>query len=255
MPSHEQTIAQQFDPQSQRYLTSAVHTAGPDLAWVDNWLQTYEGSASAALDVGSGPGHLSFHLAQRFERVTAADPSAAMLQTLSAAAARRGMPQITTQVARAETLPFPAASFDLVATRYSAHHWLDVPRALQEMRRVLRPGGCLLVLDLLGEDSPLVDTHFQALELIRDPSHVRDYTSAEWQVLLRAAGFCTQQFQSWPVRLEFQPWVERMAVPAQLVALLKTLMARAPQEVQSRLKFEADGTFTPRTGLFLASAL
>src|SRR6185369_4828940 len=214
MTSHEQTVAQQFDPQSQRYLTSAVHASGPDLIWIDNWLKTYEGPASSALDVGSGPGHLSFRLAQRFEHVAAADPSASMLRTLSEAAAQRGMPQIATQIARAEALPFAAASFDLVATRYSAHHWLDVPRALQEIRRVLRPGGRLLILDLLGEDSPLVDTHFQALELIRDPSHVRDYTTAEWQAQLRAAGFRVQQFQSWPVRLEFQPWVERMAVPA-----------------------------------------
>jgi ubiquinone/menaquinone biosynthesis C-methylase UbiE len=254
MPSHEQTVAQQFDPQSQRYLASAVHAAGPDLTWVENWLQTYAGPAAAALDVGSGPGHLSFHLARRFERVAAVDPSATMLQTLREAAAHRDMPQIATHVARAEALPFADAAFDLVATRFSAHHWLDVPRALQEMRRVLRPDGRLLVLDLLGDDSPLVDTHLQALELIRDPSHVRDYTSAEWQAMLRAAGFCTQQFLSWPVRLEFQPWVERMAVPAPLVALLKTLMVRAPREVQSRLKFDASGAFTPRTGLFLGSA-
>ena len=253
MPSHEKITAQQFDPQSQRYLTSAVHASGADLTWVDNWLQTYEGPTSGALDVGCGPGHLSFRLAQRFEHVAAVDPSASMLRTLSEAAAQRRMP-IATQIARAEALPFAAASFDLVATRYSAHHWLDVPRALQEMRRVLRPGGQLLILDLLGEDSPLVDTHFQALELIRDPSHVRDYTTAEWQAQLRATGFRVQQFQSWPVRLEFQPWVERMAVPAELVALLRTLMARAPQEVQAQLKFGADGAFTPRTGLFLASA-
>jgi SAM-dependent methyltransferase len=142
-----------------------------------------------------------------------------------------------------------------VATRYSAHHWLDVPRALLEMRRVLRPAGHLLVLDLLGEDSPLVDTHFQALELIRDPSHVRDYTAAEWQGLLRAAGFRTQQFHTWPIRLEFQPWVERMAVPAERIALLKAMMAGAPQEVQAQLKLEANGAFCPRTGLFLATAL
>jgi ubiquinone/menaquinone biosynthesis C-methylase UbiE len=255
MPSHDQTVHAQFDPQSQRYLTSAVHAAGPDLAWVESWLQRYEEATAAALDIGSGPGHLSFRLMQRFENVAAIDPSASMLQTLREEAARRGTSHITTQVARAEALPFAQASFDLVATRYSAHHWLDVPRALQEMRRVLRPGGHLLVLDLLGDESPLVDTHLQALELIRDPSHVRDYTTAEWAAHLQAAGFRVQQFQSWPLRLEFQPWVERMAVPAELVALLRKLMTRAPREVQAQLKFDANGAFGVRTGLFLARLL
>jgi len=254
MPSHDQTVQAQFDPGSQRYLTSSVHAGGPDLEWVENWLQRDAGEASSALDIGCGPGHLSFRLTTRFANVCAVDPSASMLQTLGEEAARRGMTRIRTQVARAESLPFPDASFDLVATRYSAHHWLDVPRALQEMRRVLRPGGQVLVLDLLGEDSPLVDTHLQALELIRDPSHVRDYTTAEWSAQLRAAGFRTRQFLSWPLRLEFQPWVQRMAVPPQLVTLLQTLMARAPQEVRTQLKFEADGSFCVRTGLFEAEA-
>jgi ubiquinone/menaquinone biosynthesis C-methylase UbiE len=252
MPSHDQTVRAQFDPQSRRYLTSAVHAAGPDLAWVENWLQGYEGAVTAALDIGSGPGHLSFRLMKRFASVTAVDPSASMLQTLSEEARRHGNARVTTQVARAEGLPFADASFDLVATRYSAHHWLDVPRALQEMHRVLRPGGHVLMLDLLGDDSPLVDTHLQALELIRDPSHVRDYTTAEWSAQLRAAGFGIQQFLSWPLRLEFQPWVERMAVPAELVDLLRRLIARAPQEVKARLEFEVDGSFSVRTGLFLA---
>jgi ubiquinone/menaquinone biosynthesis C-methylase UbiE len=254
MPSHDQTVHAQFDPRSQRYLASSVHAAGLDLAWVENWLQRYDGAATAALDIGSGPGHLSFRLMTRFESVCAVDLSASMLQTLSEEATRRGTARIRTQVARAESLPFADASFDLVATRYSAHHWLDVPRALQEMRRVLRPGGQALVLDLLGDDSPLVDTHLQALELIRDPSHVRDYTTAEWNAHLRAAGFRTRQFVSWPLRLEFQPWVERMAVPTELVTLLRTLGTRAPQEVRAQLKFETDGSFSVRTGLFLAEA-
>jgi SAM-dependent methyltransferase len=191
---------------------------------------------------------------QRFANVAAVDPSPGMLQTLSEEAGRNGSANISTQVARAEELPFPDACFDLVATRFSAHHWLDVPRALQQMRRVLRPGGHLLLLDLLGEDLPLTDTHLQAWELIRDPSHVRDYTTAEWQILLRASGFHTHQFQSWPLRLEFQSWVQRMAVPADLVPVLRLLIARAPLEVRAQLRVEADSSFTARTGAFYARA-
>ena len=254
MATHDQTVHAQFDPQSRRYLASRVHAAGPDLAWVENWLQNYQGPVAAAIDVGSGPGHLSFRLAQRFEEVTALDPSASMLRTLAEEATRRGTTGIATRVARAEALPFPDHSVDVVATRFSAHHWLDVPRALQECRRVLRPGGYLLVLDLLGDDSPLVDTHLQALELIRDPSHVRDYTTAEWSRHLCSAGFRTEQYESWPLRLEFQPWVERMAVAPDLVELLRKLMARAPEEVRTQLRFEADGSFGVRTGLFLAKS-
>ena len=141
-----------------------------------------------------------------------------------------------------------------MSTRYSAHHWLDLPGALAELRRVVRPGGFLLVIDLLGADHPLVDTHLQCIELLRDPSHVRDRTVAEWRTLLREAGFEPGEHSTWPTRLEFASWVERMRTPAALVAAIRILQQGAPAEVHRALQIEADGSFTPHTGLFWTRA-
>lgn len=251
MSTHSQTVRQQFDPQAVSYLASAVHAAGADLEWVTGWLSGLEAPQSA-LDVGSGPGHLSFRLAARFRRVCAADPSGAMLATAATEARRRQLSLDTCQAA-ADSLPLPDGAFDLAATRFSAHHWRDVPRALLELRRVVRPGGQLLLIDLLGDDSPLVDTHLQTIELIRDPGHVRDLTVAEWQAALATVGWRTREFHSWPLRLAFDSWVERMRVPEQRVTLLREMLAAAPAEVRQALAIEADGSFTARVGLFLAA--
>lgn len=251
MTDHAQSIRAQFDPQAAAYLASAVHSQGPDLACARALLEQI-GHCSAALDIGCGAGHLSFLLAGRCDSVMAVDPSPAMLQTVAAEAARRGISGIRTTCAGAEQLPFAARCFDVVATRFSAHHWPDVPRALLELRRVLKPGGRLLVLDLLGEDAPLLDTHLQALELLRDPSHVRDYTSAEWQAMLRAAGFAVERFESWPLRLEFAAWVQRMRTPAPAIEAIRALLRAAPAEVRLGLRIENDGSFSARSGLFLA---
>ncbi len=252
MRTHTQAVKEQFDPKAQAYLTSAVHATGPDLAAARARVEQQLGPAAQVLDVGAGAGHLSFALAPAVARVVALDPAPAMLSTVQQSAAARGLLQIETRQGLADALPFPAASFDLVCTRYSAHHWFDVPRALAEMHRVVTPNGFILVIDLLGEDQPLTDTHLQSIELLRDTSHVRDYTRAEWHSHLTHCGFDPIQHSTWQTRLEFAPWIQRMRTPEPLVRAIRMLQTGAAAEVQQALAIEADGSFTAQTGLFWA---
>ena len=250
MRSHTEAVQDQFDPQAHAYLTSAVHAAGPDLQAAHERVAQALRADAQVLDVGAGAGHLSFALAPAAARVVALDPAPGMLAMVRQAAAARGLKQIETCEASAAALPFAAASFDLVASRYSAHHWLDVPRALAQMRRVVKPDGFILIIDLLAEDDPLVDTHLQSFELLRDTSHVRDRSVSEWQALLQEAGFSRLEHCTWNTRLEFSSWVERMRTPPALVNAIRMLQAGAPEEVQRALNIEPDGSFTARTGLF-----
>lgn len=255
MRTHERSVHDQFDRQAAAYLTSRVHAAGADLTAAANRVRELKPAVREALDVGCGAGHLSFALSPHVGRITAYDPSESMLATVRRAAAERGLAAVETVQGQAEELPFTEARFDLVCTRYSAHHWLDVPAALEEMRRVVVPGGWLLLIDLLGEEHPLVDTWLQSIELLRDPSHVRDRSATQWAKLLTQRGFELMEQADFPIRLEFGPWVERMRTPAPLVTAIRALQERAPAEVSGALKFEADGSFTARTGLFWARAV
>ena len=252
MRTHSEAVHEQFDPQAAAYLTSSVHAAGPDLRAAAQRARHCLHPQAQILDVGCGAGHLSFALAPFAARVVALDPSPGMLATVQQAALARGLTQIDTCAGAAQALPFPDGSFDLVCTRYSAHHWLDLPRALGQMRRVVKPEGFILVIDLLGEEHPLVDTHLQSIELLRDTSHVRDRSETEWQALLHRCGLEGIEHSTWSTRLEFTPWVQRMRTPAALVAAIRMLQTLAPAEVQQALKIEADGSFTARTGLFWA---
>ncbi|MET0279627.1 MAG: class I SAM-dependent methyltransferase [Steroidobacteraceae bacterium] len=252
MTSHEQQVLQQFDAQAGAYLHSAVHAAGPDLAHAVLTVAASVAPQATALDVGCGAGHLTFALAAVVAQVTAVDPSPGMLGTVAAAAAARGLPNVRTRQASAAALPFDDGEYAVTASRYSAHHWPDVPAALAEMRRVLRPDGHLLMVDILGGSTPLLDTHLQAAELLRDPSHVRDYTCSEWRALINTAGFEVLEARSWPVRLEFASWVQRMRTPAEDAAAIRRLQTGAPREVRDGLAIEADGSFTARVGLFWA---
>lgn len=250
MRTHEQTVQSQFDPRAEAYLTSPVHSAGPDLERAKVLVAQGVPSSTHALDIGCGGGHLSFALAPHVTRMVALDPSPSMLGVVSRAAATRRMSQIQTRQGSAESLPFEDGGFSLVCTRYSAHHWTRLEVALREAVRVLAPGGHALVIDTLGHEDPLVDTFLQSIELLRDTSHVRNRSREQWRTLLQSAGLVEQEHAEWPTRLEFAPWAERMRAPADRVAVIRSLQEGAPREVREALAIEPDGSFTIQTGLF-----
>jgi len=248
---HDAIVQGQFSPQARAYLASAVHAAGADL---DRLEQVAARPGARVLDLGAGAGHVSFRLAPRVARVVACDPSAAMLAVVAEEAGRRGLGNLETVTGMAERLPFPAAAFDLVASRYSAHHWRDLAAGLGEVRRVLKPGGLAVFVYVAAPEAALLDTWLQGIELLRDPSHVRNRTLAQWRALLAAAGLAPGAAEGFRLRLEFASWVERMRTPAAHVAAIRSLQRGAPAEVADHFALEADGSFTVDTLLIAATA-
>lgn len=103
------------------------------------------------LDLGAGGGLVALALAPHVARVTAADISPAMLNRLEEHAAERGIGNVEAVVADMRVLPFDDHSFDVVVSNYAFHHLVDADKALalSEARRVLRPGGRLVVCDMM----------------------------------------------------------------------------------------------------------
>ena len=250
--SHATHVVDQFGAQAAAYVASAVHAAGADLDRIGALVRAMPGAR--VLDLGCGGGHVAFAAAGAGAAVTAYDLSAEMLAAVVAEAGRRGLERIETRQGAAEALPFADAAFDVVATRYSAHHWRDVPAALGEMRRVLRPDGRLVVCDIVAPEDPLLDTHLQAVELLRDPSHVRDFRVSEWRAMLAAAGFIPGAALESRPRMEFSSWIARMRTPAVNVAAIRALQASAPAEVRAHFCIEADGSFLLDSTLIEARA-
>ena len=239
--AHDSLVVGQFGTQASAYVASAVHASGEDLDRLDEIAQAFPGGL--ALDLGTGGGHVAYRLAAHMASVIACDLSDDMLAAVAQTAKARGLSNIEVRQGRAERLPFEDAAFDFVATRYSAHHWGDLAAGLAEARRVIRPTGRAVFMDGLAPTRPVVDTHLQTIELLRDTSHVRDYSAAEWTGALARAGFVVDAMRRTRIHLEFKSWVERMRTPPHYVEAVLALQAGASAEVREALAIEADGSF------------
>ncbi len=242
MRSHQQVVTEQFGSTAAAYLTSAVHAQGVDLQELAQIAATIP--QARVLDLGCGGGHASFAVAPVVEKVIAYDLSAEMLDVVARAARERGLDNLAVRQGSADRLDFPDASVDLVCTRFSVHHWRNVPQALREILRVLKPGGRFIVIDTAAPADVLADTYVQAIELLRDTSHVRNISLNSWRKLLRQAGFEIASDKTWKLRLEFATWVARMRTPADNITAIKALWKSAPQEVKTYFALEPDDSFS-----------
>ncbi len=242
MIPHQQGVSARFGAQADAYLHSAVHAQGPELDALEAVARERPGAR--VLDLGCGAGHVSYRVAPLVTEVVAYDLAPQMLALVGAHAARHGLPNIRVSCGTAEALPFPDASYDLVLSRYSAHHWSAPAHALREVCRVLRPEGQWVLADVASPGPALLDTHLQAVEVLRDPSHVRDYSAGEWRDMVIAAGLRPQRQVRTRLRLAFDAWVARMNTPQSQQIAIRALQDTASAEVRDYFEIEPDGSFS-----------
>jgi ubiquinone/menaquinone biosynthesis C-methylase UbiE len=240
--SHDAVVQDQFGPQAAAYVHSAVHAGGEDLDALA--VLAARIAPVHALDLGTGGGHVAYRMAPHAGSVTACDLSAEMTAAVATTARERQLGNITTCTAPAESLPFQDAAFDFLACRFSAHHWQAFEAGLREARRVLKSGTTAVFIDVVSPGPAALDTHLQAVELLRDPSHVRDYTAEEWAAALVRAGFRPRAMQLRRLRMDFPSWVERMRTPASHRAAIRALQQQASRDTARYFAIEPDGSFT-----------
>lgn len=237
----ESLVSQTFGSAATSYLTSSVHASGKDLEHLAEIIQRKP--AGVVLDIGCGAGHASYAVAPVAQEVVAYDLTPEMLSTVTKTAAEKRLQNVKAVQGAADSLPFKEAHFDWVISRYSAHHWQKIPKCMEEVRRVLKPDGGVIFIDVAGNETPLFDTHLQAVELLRDGSHVRNYSGSEWLRFFAEAGFAAEIVERWRISIEFASWIKRIGTPEHRVQAIRTLWREAPQEVRAYFTVQADFSF------------
>ena len=165
------------------YVDSDAHREGADLDQLVAWAA----GARTALDVATGGGHVARRLREAGLDVVTCDPAPGMHPNV---------------ICRAESLPFADGAFEVVACRTAAHHFEDVAASMREMARVASDR-------VLIVDTSFMNDSAEEAEKLRDPSHVRNYSEAEWRDLVGQAGLHVAEVRFFAHAIDFAAWLAR----------------------------------------------
>jgi len=233
---HREAVQGRFSESADLYAKSGVHADPEDLRRMTKAAQL-EGTESV-LDVGTGTAHTAIAFAPHVASVIGLDLTPAMLEAGATLVRERGLENVELRQGEAEALPFDDHSFDLVVARQCPHHFNDVGQAVKEAARVLRPGGRLLILDSVSLAHPKLDTFMNAVEMLRDPSHVRNYALSEWRQFYEEADIEVTGQAQWLLRIEFENWIHRGGTAEPAVAQLKVMLGGAPGEIREAYEID-----------------
>jgi ubiquinone/menaquinone biosynthesis C-methylase UbiE len=208
---HDKLIRSEFTRQAESMSQAALFN---DAAILDRIREAARLTReSRALDVACGPGIVIEALARDAGEVVGCDITPEMLVRAEQRCAQAGLKNVRCVPGRAEALPFEDASFDAVVSRSALHHFLEPGVTLREMTRVLKPGGRLVTVDVTASEDESEAALHNALEIMRDPSHVRMLPRSELQKHLEDAGLRVVTCTPWVNRRELGEWLKITNAP------------------------------------------
>jgi ubiquinone/menaquinone biosynthesis C-methylase UbiE len=158
---------------------------------------------SEVLEVAPGPGYLAIELARRGFRVTALDISHALVGIARANAAKAGV-TVDVRHGNAAGMPFPDASFDVVVCVAAFKNFTDPDGAINEMHRVLRPGGQAFIFDLRKDASQNdIDAEVRNMRLSAWNEQLTRWT---FRFMLLKRAYTREQLERMATRSRFAQW-------------------------------------------------
>lgn len=180
-----------------------------------------------------GPGLISRAMAPRVGSVQGFDLTPAMVDKARSEAAAAGVRNVGFELGDATALNVPDDTFDGAVTRFSLHHIPAPVRVLEEMRRVVKPGGLLVVADHVTDDDGAAAAWHEEIERLRDPSHWACLTPSRLAALGERAGLEPDLDQVIPFEIDFEEWLNRGSGGPANAELIERLLGEAPATVES----------------------
>lgn len=149
---------------------------------------------------------MSFAVAPLVARVQAFDRDPDVLAEAERLQAEFGLENIAFSPARLPDLPVPDAACDLVLARDALHTLVEPERALAEMRRILRPGGRVVLYEAVADDAN--DRYLNELARLRESAHWRYYSGVEYEALFRGAGLRELERRRLHRTFDLDSWAE-----------------------------------------------
>lgn len=235
----KEEVSRQFGKNARQYALSPGHARGADLKIVFDLLKPEP--FMRVLDVATGAGHTAAMVAPYVKHVTAVDLAQGMIDETEKLFAERGIANADARVMDVEALQFPDASFDAVTCRIAPHHFIDIGKAVSEISRVLKQGGIFVLEDSCAPGAKRLDRFINDLERIRDHTHVRSYTKAQWKAMLYQCGLFVTVTRNYRKTHDVTEWMDHVSLDEDGRKLTLAAFAAAPDWARKHFKIVFEG--------------
>jgi SAM-dependent methyltransferase len=236
MTAHDERIVAQFTRWAKPFAELPIHAEAEAMG--QTIAACMPGPDLDVLDVACGPGILAAELARDFRHVTGIDITPAMIDQARARQIRMGLDNLAWRVGDATALPFDDGRFDRVTTRYSFHHMPDPAAALAEMKRVCREDGRIVVID--ATPTPETQQAYDAMELLRDPSHTSALTLDHLRRIGREAGLREVSIDGYRLEARLETLADAEDMPA-LIEMFDADIAEGRDRIGVGARRASDG--------------
>ncbi|MFD1019825.1 class I SAM-dependent methyltransferase [Thalassobacillus hwangdonensis] len=230
------SVIHTFSKHADAYVHSETHSKGEDLPIMKEKLQLKKDDI--ALDIATGGGHVAKQLAPHVHTVFATDLTKKMLQNTSGYLTDYS--NIHYVVADAEELPFLDDSFDVVTCRIAPHHFPHPERFIEEVARVLKPGGRFAMIDNIAPENEQLAEFYNSLEKMRDESHVRALRISEWEALLAKNNLSIYHKSLRKKTLPYENWVTRTLDDAEEIEKVRNHLVSANEDTKTHFQIKEE---------------
>jgi ubiquinone/menaquinone biosynthesis C-methylase UbiE len=241
-----------FSRKSSQYVKSSLLTDRDNLARVRELAGISQDDL--VLDVATGTGYMARVAAEAGAKVIATDFTLNML--LETRRELKGWEKSMLALADADILPFANNSFDVVVCRVSIHHFANPQLAIGEMARVCKPGGKVLIMDVVSSENQAKSDLHNKMGKLRDPSEVRQWQLSELQQMMQHVGLTVAKTETWLHVMAFDEWIWLGGADEKTAEELQEMMIDSMEGDKAGLNPEfRDGelVFTWTTGILVAS--
>jgi ubiquinone/menaquinone biosynthesis C-methylase UbiE len=231
--AHLETVQSQFRRQAEVYAAMPVVTDPDFLGFIVSISGV--GKGDHVLDVASGPGFVAMAFAPHCDRVVGIDATDRFVERAINEAGRRNLRNATFMLGDVERMGFGDNSFDIAVCRFAFHHFPRPANVLAEMRRVVRPGGKLLIVDMVASEDADKAAYHNQLERLCDPSHARALPASEFERMFAEAGCDLLHKQSRKSSYNIEDWIAHGAPPAEKADQIRAMMTASLEQDKSAL--------------------
>ncbi|MGV3465647.1 MAG: class I SAM-dependent methyltransferase [Heyndrickxia sp.] len=238
MSQIKKDVQDQFGKSAESYVESKVHKDGKDLQKLVEMARL--SGNERLLDIATGGGHTANAFASRVTNVTALDLTKEMLIAAEKFIKGNGHQNVQFVEGDAENIPFASETFDIVTCRIAPHHFPNILDFVSEVNRVLKYNGQFLLDDNVVPEANEYDKFYNTIEKMRDYSHFRAWKKSEWIQMLEANGFEVEEWHRFEKVFIFEPWCDRMNLPAEEKEKLTKIILNASDEIKAKFAIQIE---------------